>query len=94
MILRHHDLEAGPFSRLTGLGDGDTGDREDLAGEEEAEAGMFPVAPLEEMLLVPARNADPVVLAGNHESPDRFTEDMRMVIIAPPPYFRALSIRL
>ena len=39
--IRHRDLEPCPFSGITGFGDRDAGNGEDLAGEIEAKTGMF-----------------------------------------------------
>src|SRR5512133_3349309 len=57
----HGDLEPCSFSGDTGFGYRHTGNREDLAGEEEAKTGIFPVSLLEDDIFFISRDPNPVV---------------------------------
>src|SRR5512136_276466 len=63
---RHQDLEPGPLPVHPGLPNREPGDGEDLPGEEQPETGVLPESFLEDPLLVPLVDPDPVILV--HES--------------------------
>src|SRR5208337_378813 len=56
-------LEPCPFPRFPGFPDGDAGDGQDLAGEEEPEAGIFPETLGKYPVLVGIQDAHAVILA-------------------------------
>ena len=58
---------------------------EDLAGEEQAKAGIFPEPPLEQVFFILHADPGPVVLAGK-ESPLFVSDAKTGFVIALPPY--------
>src|SRR5208283_162612 len=64
---RHVHLETCPFPGFPVLRDCDAGYRKDLAGEEEAQSGMLPEPPLEQMRFISFDNPDTIILADKDE---------------------------